>query len=80
MRRLVLSGAVTLLALLGAQPASAQVWAGAGWYQVAYTPNGRSLWAGPYADRNTCEASLPASDDYADYGCDHFDSRPDWGY
>lgn len=80
MRRLVFASFVALL-LIGQGVAQAgPVWAGAGWYQVAYTPNGRSLWAGPYADSSACAATLPPSDDYADYDCDHFDARPDWGY
>lgn len=70
---------ITALAVLAATTAhAAPVWTQAGWYQVADTIVGPFVWAGPYADQATCEASLPPNEEDADYMCEYLAERPSW--
>lgn len=57
---------------------AAQVWAGPGWYQIADTIVGPFVWAGPYADEQSCRSVLPPNEEDADYTCEYLAERPSW--
>ena len=60
------------------QAHAAQVWAGPGWYQIADTIVGPFVWAGPYADEQSCRSVLPPNEEDADYTCEYLAERPSW--
>lgn len=64
------------LAAAGAEP----VWTTPGWYQVGDTIVGpvMLLGGGPFADEDTCKATLPPNEEDADYTCDYLTERPSW--
>lgn len=80
MRQLLLIAA--LFACLGTAHAAA-VWAGAGWYQVEFSPGGYRLVAGPFGDAGACESSLPEDSEEEEYDCKNFSEKPSgaawWG-
>ena len=75
MRALVI--AVASLALSVAAVAEPK-WTSPAWYQVADTVYGWVLLAGPFADQQSCQATLPANDDEADYMCQYLNERPSY--
>lgn len=71
---------VVMLALVvGASPAwAAPKWNGAGWYQISDDPDRIKILAGPFGDQDTCNATLPANDQDAEYYCSYLEARPSW--
>lgn len=71
---------VVLLALVGASTAAfaASKWNGAGWYQIADAFESAEIIAGPFSDKDACNATLPANDQDFDYYCNYLDARPSW--
>jgi hypothetical protein len=69
-----------VLALIASAPISAKPdagWKGPGWYQVILG-EGAFLWAGPFDDYRTCNATLPADEeDGTTYRCKNFKTQPD---
>jgi len=71
---LIAAASIALAAAAVAEPK----WTSPGWYQVADTIVGPFVWAGPFADQQSCQASLPANEEDADYTCQYLNERPSW--
>ena len=70
--------ALASLALSLAAAKADPAWTAPGWYQVADTIVGPFVWKGPFADEDSCKASLPPNEDDADYACEYLSERPSW--
>ncbi len=53
-------------------------WNGAGWYGVADDYDWAWIISGPYQDKASCDASLPADNEDADYDCEYLSTKPGW--
>jgi hypothetical protein len=51
-----------------------------GWYEYEDGIDGYFLMSGPYAYQATCQAYLRPGDEYGDFYCQYFASRPSWDY
>ena len=64
--------------VLAAVAHAAPGWTSPGWYQMADTIVGPFVWKGPFADEDSCKATLPPNEDDADYSCEYLNERPSW--
>lgn len=63
---------------IAATAIAAPGWTTPGWYQTADTIVGPFVWAGPFADEASCNATLPPNEEDADYKCEYLTERPSW--
>ena len=72
--------AVFVLAVVAAAASAEAKWNGAGWYQVEDVIDDGWIYAGPFGDKDGCEASLPADDDMSEFYCEYLATKPAWDY
>ena len=70
--------ALLLAAGIAAAHAAEVHWNGAGWYGIADAVDFGWIEAGPYQDKASCEASLPADDADVEYYCEYLAAKPAW--
>ena len=73
-----LSAALFLSGAWRASAAEDVHWNGAGWYGIADVIEWGWIVSGPFADEDSCKATLPADDDETKYYCEYLSERPDW--
>jgi opacity protein-like surface antigen len=76
MHRIVL--ALVFVAGIAGATAAELHWNGAGWYGVADAIEFGWIETGPYADKASCDASLPADDEEVEYYCEYLATKPAW--
>jgi hypothetical protein len=53
------------------------VWSRPGWYQVEDVSDGSEfLYQGPFDDKQSCEANMPADDIVDHFHCEHLQAQP----
>jgi hypothetical protein len=72
--------ACLLLVCAAAAATAAAKWNGAGWYQIEDVFDDGWIIAGPFSDKGSCDASLPADDEEAEFYCEYLASQPSWDY
>ena len=72
--------AVLALAACATVAVAAAKWNGAGWYQIEDFGDIGGIYAGPFATKEACDATLPAADEEAEYYCQYLETRPNWDF
>ena len=78
MRTLVFVTALVAAVFAAAAAHATPLFTSPGWYQLADTIVGPFVWKGPFADEESCKASLPPNEEDADYTCEYLNERPSW--
>jgi hypothetical protein len=72
--------AVLALAACATMALAASKWSGAGWYQIEDLGDYGGIYAGPFATKEACEATLPTDDEEAAYYCQYLETKPSWDF